>query len=308
MSTATINAFEGMGTSELPDNVIAAIDQLRNYIGHTSSTMATFVNHFSVSTAPTAPSKTGGGGNKSAQPRVFKKQQTQKDEWKRPAFNATVFAELDNTQTLLNDIRIDLNKISEANCNEKMKGFAENITEILEISDENKPLVFNMLFSVCSSNKIFAKVYANVLNELNKMFDFGSFFNESIGQYLQSMQNIVDIDSNADYDGFCELVAKNNQRKNITNFLCELAKHGGYPIASIREILDNMVEQVFVSVEHVEKQKEVEEITENVVIIFSHFGKDFAADFTPRFEKLAASSFKGITSRTKFKYMDLIGK
>jgi len=140
------------------------------------------------------------------------------------------------------------------------------------------------------------------------MFDFGSFFNESIGQYLQSMQNIVDIDSNADYDGFCELVAKNNQRKNITNFLCELAKHGGYPIASIREILDNMVEQVFVSVEHVEKQKEVEEITENVVIIFSHFGKDFAADFTPRFEKLAASSFKGITSRTKFKYMDLIGK
>ena len=307
MSTATIHAFEGMGIVELPENVIASIDQLRNYIGHTSSTMATFVNHFSVSSAPAAPSKTG-GGNKSAQPRVFKKQQTQKDEWKRPAFNATVFAELDNTQTLLNDIRIDLNKISETNWTEKMKGFAENITEILEISDENKSLVFNMLFSVYSSNKIFAKVYANVLIELNKLFDFDSLFNESIGQYMQSMQNIVDIDSNADYDGFCELVAKNNQRKNITNFLCELAKTGGYPVASIREILDNMVQQVFVSVEHVEKQKEVEEITENVVIIFSHFSKDFAADFTPHFDKLAASSLKGITSRTKFKYMDLIGK
>jgi hypothetical protein len=307
MSTATINAFEGMGTSQLPDNVIAAIDQLRNYIGHTSSTMATFVNHFSVSTAPSAPSKTGGGGNKSAQPRVFKKQQTQKDDWKRPAFNATVFAELDNTQALLNDIRIDLNKISEANWTEKMKGFAENITEILEISDENKLFVFKMLFSVCSSNKIFAKVYANVLIELNKQFDFGIFFNESISQYLQSMQNIRDIDSNADYDGYCELVTKNNKRKNITNFLCELAKNGGYPIASIREILDNMVQQVFVSVD-LEKHKEVEEITENIVIIFSHFGKDFAADFTPQFEKLAASSFKGITSRTKFKYMDLIGK
>lgn len=308
MSTATIHAFEGMGASELPDNVIAAINQLRNYIGHTSSTMATFVNHFSVSSAPVATSSKSAGGNKSAQPRVFKKQQTQKDEWKRPAFNATVFAELDNTQTLLNDIRIDLNKTSETNWTEKMKTFVENITEILEISDENKPLVFNMLFSICSSNKIFAKVYANVFIELNKLFEFGGLFNESIGQYLQSMQNIVDIDSSVDYDGFCELVAKNNQRKNITNFLCELVKNGGYPIASIREILDNMVQQVFVSVEHVEKQKEVEEITENIVIIFSHFGKDFAADLTPQFEKLAASSFKGMAGRTKFKYMDLIGK
>jgi hypothetical protein len=59
------------------------------------------------------------------------------------------------------------------------------------------------------------------------------------------------------------------------------------------------------------KQKEVEEITENIVIVFSHFEKEFKADFKPSCETIVA--FKtgekpGLTSRTKFKYMDMIGK
>ena len=75
------------------------------------------------------------------------------------------------------------------------------------------------------------------------------------------------------------------------------------------KITEDLLTHIFEIVENAEKQKEVEEITENIVIIFSHFVKELKEQFKPIFEKLASPEKKpGLSSRTKFKYMDLIGK
>ena len=79
--------------------------------------------------------------------------------------------------------------------------------------------------------------------------------------------------------------------------------------SNMLKITEDLLNHILVIVENAEKQKEVEEISENIVIIFSHFSKELKDQFRPIFEKLASSEKKpGLSSRTKFKYMDLIGK
>jgi hypothetical protein len=79
-------------------------------------------------------------------------------------------------------------------------------------------------------------------------------------------------------------------------------------LTNVLKITSDLLTHVLESVDSVEKQKEVEEITENIVIIFSHFDKELKEQFKPLFEQLASTKKPGLTSRTRFKYMDLVGK
>jgi len=111
-----------------------------------------------------------------------------------------------------------------------------------------------------------------------------------------------------DYDAFCEFTAKNNMRKNITNLLCDISKLGTYAkfqMEDIMKLVSHMFAQIDVMVEDATKQKNVEEITESIVIIFSHFGKDLKEKFKHVLDKLACGGKPGLSNRTRFKYMDL---
>lgn len=318
--------FENFGSTRLPDQVSLSLSALFASVGYTHNTVNTYINQFSVS-VPSSSSSASSSSNRIVQKarevqpptRVFKKAKAKEDEWKRPTFKATVFAELDNTQVLINEIRTELNKINDANYEAKIPVFFEKITQILDLVDfgddvqlsEKMSAIFNTFFSISISNKLFAKIYATVLVEIHNKFDFGDLIKESIADYMRSMQNIVDIDSNVDYDGFCELTTKNNNRKNITNLFCEIAKTGKMDLISpdaVQTLANDLVAHVVAAVEQADKQKEVEEITENIVIIFSHFKNEFKAGFVAQFELLASVKKPGMSSRTKFKYMDLIGK
>ncbi len=322
----TLRDFENIGSTGLHDCVSASINALFASVGYTPNTVNTYINQFSLispasSYSSSSSSSSSNRNQQKVEPssRVYKKAKLKEDEWKRPVFKATVFAELDNTQVLINEIRTDLNKLNASNCEGKIVVFLEKIAKILDLVDfgddvqltDKMTNIFNTFFEVSISNLPFAKMYATVLVEIHAKFDFGDLIKESIAQYIQSMQNIVDIDSNVDYDGFCDLVTRNNNRKNITNLFCEIAKTGKMELISpsiIQTIVCDLVTHVVDAVEHTEKQKEVEEITENIVIIFSHFGEEFKAGFKAQFESLVSLKKPGMSSRTKFKYMDLIGK
>ena len=305
----SLREFETIGKGEytLPSDVVTALEQLFRSVGYTPSTPSTYVNQFSIAT--TAPAK-------APAPRAQKRKA---DEWKRPAFKATVFAELDTTQTHITEIRSDLNKINDTNHVEKTATIIQKITEIRDLVDfgddaemiEKMNIIFNTLFAIAISNKLFAKVYAAVLAEIHAAFDIGNSLQSEIVNYLGTMQNIVDVDSNEDYDAFCEFTAKNNNRKNTTNLLCEIAKTERFNfirVADIQKITEDLFAHILASIDLADKQREVEEITENIVVIFSHFGATFKPAFKDALDTLSTIKKPGLSSRTKFKYMDIVGK
>jgi hypothetical protein len=323
MTTKTYNMseFERIGriNYELPENVLASIRTLCSLVGYAETTQNTYINQYNANAPSTTAvqKKSGGSGRQLG----TKKPKETNNEWKRPTFKATVFAEVDDTQALINDIRVGLNKIKEANCDENIAMFIEKIDKIQESIDfgddceltEKMQQVFDTIYTICISNKMFSKIYATVLVRLCQ--NYSSHFNEMLEtkmvEFLATMQNIVDVNANDNYDAFCEFTAKNTTRKNMTNLFCEIAKFGEYEniqVATIVKMTTDLLNQILESVELVEKQKEVEEITENIVIIFSHFEKELKGQFKPIFEQLSSLKKPGLTSRTRFKYMDFVGK
>jgi hypothetical protein len=316
-----MSEFERIGriNYELPENVLASIRTLCSLVGYAETTQNTYINQYNANAPSTTAvqKKSGGSGRQLG----TKKPKETNNEWKRPTFKATVFAEVDDTQALINDIRVGLNKIKEANCDENIAMFIEKIDKIQESIDfgddceltEKMQQVFDTIYTICISNKMFSKIYATVLVRLCQ--NYSSHFNEMLEtkmvEFLATMQNIVDVNANDNYDAFCEFTAKNTTRKNMTNLFCEIAKFGEYEniqVATIVKMTTDLLNQILESVELVEKQKEVEEITENIVIIFSHFEKELKGQFKPIFEQLSSLKKPGLTSRTRFKYMDFVGK
>ena len=314
--------FERIGNGNeyiLPENVLKSINTLCNLVGYVENAPNTYINQYNATTTSTASYSTKKPKEREVRERTYKKPK-EIDEWKRPVFKTTVFATVDNVQANINDIRVGLNKLKESNCEENIALFIEKIDGIRELIDfgddcemgEKMQLIFNTIFSVFITNKMFSKIYATVLVKLCKNYEeLSKIFDNKVAEYLVSMQNIIDVDSNIDYDAFCEFTTVNNNRKNITNLFCEIAKTDqfeGLRIRDIHTVISNLLNHVFVSVDSAEKQKEVEEITENIVIIFSHFKDDFKPEFKQQLELLASFKKPGLSSRTKFKYMDLIGK
>ena len=313
--------FERIGNGDeyiLPENVLKTIHTLCNLVGYVENAPNTYINQYNATTTTTSYS-TKKPKEREVRERTYKKPK-ENDEWKRPVFKTTVFATVDSVQANINDIRVGLNKLKESNCEENIALFIEKIDGIRESIDfgddcemsEKMQLIFNTIYSVFITNKMFSKIYATVLVKLCKNYEeLGKIFDNKVAEYLVSMQNIIDVNANDNYDAFCEFTTVNNNRKNITNLLCEVAKTGEYAnlqVSNINKMTVELLASVLESVESVEKQKEVEEITENIVIIFSHFGKEFKNEFKSSFEQLAGLKKPGLTSRTKFKYMDLIGK
>jgi hypothetical protein len=284
--------------------VLNNIEYLCDVLGYTPDTKNTYINQYN-----TASTSTYTQSKKPREREVRYKAKPKDEEWKRPAFKATVFAELDNTKSLIGDIRVLFNKINESNCDEKTEQIIAKIDEIRDSVDfgddaelgDRMRQIYDAIYKVATSNKMFSKLYASVLNHINAKYELNDLFEQRVEDYMKSMENIVDVDSNVDYDAFCEFTAVNNTRKNITTLLCEMQ------LTSMSQICKTLIERVESGVEQASKLKEVEEITENLVIIFSH-NPSLLEEYRSSIATLAsykAGEKPGLSSRTRFKYSDL---
>lgn len=304
--------FESIGTGsyKLDQEVLNGIEYLCQVLGYTPETKNTYINQYNTNVTVTH-------SKKPKEREVRYKAKPKDDEWKRPAFKATVFAALDNTQSLIGDIRILFNKIKESNCEDTTTQIIAKIEEIRDSVDfgddaemgDRMRQVYDAVYKIAISNKMFSKQYAHVITTINEKYDLREIFEQKVEEYFKTMENIVDVDSNLDYDAYCNFTAANNTRKNITNLLCEMeilenADNAGY------DMCEKLFNRVETNLDNSSKQKENEEITENLVIIFSHFA-NVLQKYKSRINTLA--SFKagekpGLSSRTRFKYSDLADK
>lgn len=296
----------GTGSYNLDQDVLSNIEYLCNVLGYTPETKNTYINQYNTNVT----THTNTYNKKPREREVRYKAKPKDEEWKRPVFQTTVFAALDNTQSLIGDIRILFNKINDSNCDEKLEQIVAKIDEIRESVDfgddaelaDRMRQIYDAIYKVAISNKMFSKLYARVFNHINTKYELNELFEQKVDEYVKTMENIVDVDANLDYDAYCDFTTANNMRKNITTLLCEMQ------IKTMSEICKTLLERVENSINTLSKQKEVEEITENLVIIFSHFKQDLLQQYKPNIQKLASYATgekPGLSSRTKFKYVDL---
>uniref|UniRef100_A0A6C0HGZ7 MIF4G domain-containing protein n=1 Tax=viral metagenome TaxID=1070528 RepID=A0A6C0HGZ7_9ZZZZ len=269
----------------------------------------------------------GGGGNK----RRHVSQSTlrrMEEQWETlPTLKATVIPiAREGIDKLLSDLRNHLNKISTKTYENLKTNILNTIREIMGnysdemTEDQEKDIqkIVNFIFDTGCANKFYSELYATLYKELIETYPiFKEVITPFIEKYVESIQEVRVVDQNKDYDGFCENNKKNDKRRATSTFIMNLYANG---ILDARVVLDIFSQFQTIAIGYIEdaaKTNEVEEITENIFLMVS-MGANLLKNETvwkdtvlPNINRFASFKMKekpGLSSRTIFKYKDLVEK
>ena len=251
------------------------------------------------------------------------KEKELKEDWESVRnFKTTKIEKKEGIEKKINEIRIALNKISENNKIEQTLKIIELIEIVFESNNdtsENIEKIMNFVFDTASSNAFFSELYAELYkNIINKYTQFKSKIDNILINYKESFNEIKPVDSNKDYDAYCDFIKKNDKRKAMTKFMCNLVKY---------EILEN--NQLYLVIQHIldkicedsileDNSSIIEELCDNLFILITNMYNFYKTDSTfndevikklkeiSQYRKINSNLYKSMTSRASFKIMDII--
>jgi len=181
--------------------------------------------------------------------------------------------------------------------------------------------VSSVLFEIASTNRFYSKVYADLYGEIITTHSFmREPFDSCLNQFTELFDTIEYVEPSADYDAYCKINKINEKRKSISTFFIHLMNANIIPKEKIVEVLRTLVFNIYKFVRMENKKNEVDELAENVAILFT---KEIYEDDTNNrlnyeliegktissiIEIISMSDTKvlqSITKKTIFKFMDL---
>jgi hypothetical protein len=220
-------------------------------------------------------------------------------------------------------IRSYINKMTDKNHIDMTNKIVEIIEKLVsEIPENELSVIGTNIFEIASSNRYYSKIYAELYTNLSSKFEFIKCkYEENFNKFTELFDNIEYVDPNENYDKFCEINKVNEKRKSLATFYMNLMLTGIISKNDIIKITRNLLDKVyrFISIEN--KKNEVEELTENVGILYKkelyenkngdNNNYELIEGFTINeiIEKIANSKvkdYKSLTNKSLFKFMDLV--
>lgn len=232
------------------------------------------------------------------------------------SFKPTKLVSKEGVEKQLNDIRVLLNKLSVKNYDNQKDTVINQIIEILsnyDDADDTRIRIATSIFDIASSNKFLSELYANLYAELVVQSTiFSHILVDIVANYKATLHEIHYIDANADYDGFCNYNKMNDVRKAMATFIVNLMVRELIEPELVLNTIVEFQDLTFVYIDTENRTNEVDEITENVVllltmckpILLNH--SIWTTSIGPNIKKMAgmkAKEHKSLSSRVVFKYM-----
>ena len=248
------------------------------------------------------------------------------DDWNAVRnFKATDIVKAVGFEKELNEIRCLLNKLSPKNYETQKDEILVKVKEVVGVEDDNindkdsnKIKVANMIFDIASANRFMSEVYADMYVELVGEYEtFGEILDGLLIKYRETINHISYVDPNENYDKFCDYNKENELRKANTCFIMNLTKRDMISRKDVMDVIIELQELTLKFINEDNRKNEVDEISENM-LLFITMGNNFLSSelkwseqiipFLEAFSKKKAKEYKSLTSRSVFKYMDMIGK
>jgi len=308
-------------TFEIPENTFNMINYLCTNVG--SSTLATNV----YQNTAIINNKLDANFKQNKKRKGNKAMEISSDEWESiRTFQTTKLEQKTGIDGDIDQIRLFLNKLTDKTFLDIREKIIDKINKIAsetdDIQDFNK--VGNTLYDLCSTNKFYSKIFADLFVELAHNFSWlKNVFNENYKNIMEQYNNIQYVDSDTNYDGFCEMNKINEKRKAVTMFLLNLANNGFISKTEIVNILKNLLTIVVKMIRQTDKKNEVDELTENIAILFNkdlidevvddaddeeefYVGDQSIIDAVNGLAKMKAKDYPSLSNKAIFKYMDLV--
>jgi hypothetical protein len=212
-------------------------------------------------------------------------------------------------------IRFHLNKITDKNYIDCHNKIVDLLNELIEnnITDEHLMRICVHIFDIASNNRFYSKLYADLYSDLITRFDImKTIFNNSFNSFMELFNHVEYIDPSVNYDAFCKNNKDNECRKSLSTFILNLMNNNIISREKVINLLSQLLSQVqeFIFLEN--KKNEVDELTENIALLFK---AELVADlmigdvsFMNVLQNLAKSkmkSYPSLSNKSIFKYMDL---
>jgi hypothetical protein len=174
------------------------------------------------------------------------------------------------------------------------------------------------IFEIASTNRYYSKIYADLYSAIITKYDVMKYDVDKSLSKIMDLFNVFEyVDPKVNYDKFCEINKNNEKRKALCSFFVNLSINGIIPNKTITNVTRNLLYQIYTFILQEDKKNEVDELTENVAILYK---KDFYSNecdyelidgqtIIQVIEKIAHSKvkdYKSLTNKTVFKFMDMI--
>lgn len=313
---------------EIPEDTCDTINYLCGQVGSSN-----LLSNVFTKTAPSVSSNSSIGHDDFTSPNKNKKKRGNKamevsaEEWESiRTFQTTKIEQKSGVDGDIDQIRLYLNKLTDKTFLDTREKIIEKINSICSQTEEQENIskVGNILYDLSSTNKFYSKIFADLFAELATKYSWlKTLFNEKFSRIMDQYNDIQYVDSEKDYDGFCEMNKKNDRRRAITLFYVNLALNGFIKkeniVAMLRDILTTIMKFINVA----DKRNEVDELTEIVAILFNKEMIDDVDDDADEPEdyyvldqsimdtintlaQKKAKDYPSLSNKAIFKYMDLV--
>uniref|UniRef100_A0A6C0IGY2 MIF4G domain-containing protein n=1 Tax=viral metagenome TaxID=1070528 RepID=A0A6C0IGY2_9ZZZZ len=242
------------------------------------------------------------------------------EEWESVRnFQSTKIEQKEGVEIKINDIKLLLNKITD-------KNYSENKDKIIAIMTENNEYdelfkIGTTIFEIASNNKFYSKIYADLYTEIMGKFEImKDIFEKSISEFLELFDVIQYVDPNVDYNLFCKINLDNERRQSLSLFFVNLMINGVIKKERILNIVQNLLTQVKTYISKENKKNEVDELTENISILYKKelFDEDDfnnselqingmkLNDFIDVLANSKVKNYLSFTNKSLFKFMDMV--
>jgi len=263
--------------------------------------------------------------NTSHAPRKHKKKKNVEilndDVWFKPEFKTTEIVKNEGIQLSISNIRGLINKITDKNY-EKLSGqILSEINEAVEsgnCTEEDAMKLSTCVFDIASTNKFYSDVYSSLFAELVNTFSIiKKVYLNNVDTYTNLFTKIEYCNSEEDYTKFCEITKQNDKRRALSAFFVNLVKKTILETSKLFEITKNITDMLLVYLYQSNKKNEVDEIIENISILYDEeifltnedvYTED-SLSLPQLLKKIATSKiseYQSLTSKTKFKCMDIM--
>jgi hypothetical protein len=245
------------------------------------------------------------------------------DNWKtNENFQTTKIKEREGINLTIDAIRTILYKLTDKNYLEMSNKIHEIIDKLLDekISSEDLSSLSSNIFDIVSTNNFSPKLYADLFSELINKYSFiKEKLENNFKNFIDLFNNIEYVDSDVDYDKFCDINKMNEKRKLLAAFYFNLMLNGIIPHNNIVQITRNLLFQIYSFISLENKKNEVDELTETIASLYR---KDiYENDTGDAYEKIDGCSiselitkisgfkvkdYKSLTNKSLFKFMDLV--
>ena len=314
---------------KLPDENLAIISKLSSEVGSPDyiKTPVFQKRENPMKVEPSVYSKessSGGGGGGGYKKRRGKANEIVNDEdWDQlRTFQTTKIEEKTGIDTQIDNIRVNLNKMSDKNYSDMRDKIVAIIESLIveNITAEDMIRVSSIIFDIASTNRFYSKMYADLYCDLSSKYDvLKNTFENNFKKFVDLFNIIEYVDPKVNYDKFCEINKANEKRKALASFYLNLMINGIIDKAQIMVITRNLLEQIYRYISVDDKKNEVDELVETIAILYK---KDIYDDDEGEYyeqidgltineviEKIAKSKvkdYKSLTNKALFKFMDLI--